>query len=196
MRIGITGGIGAGKTLVADVLSHMGYPVYNADTKAKWLIQNDQQLVSEITTLLGCKAYVDGEYNRKYVAERVFADSLLLGRLNSIVHPAVAIDFERWAELNMLDGLCFMEAAVLFESGFDRIMDKTIAVIAPDSIRIDRVVARDGIVREQVMARISKQMPSAELAQRADFIIHNDNAQLIVPQVVGILRQIKTIHNL
>lgn len=196
MRIGITGGIGAGKTLVADVLSHMGYPVYSADTKAKWLIQYDQQLVSEITTLFGSQAYVDGEYNRKYVAERVFADSLLLCRLNSIVHPAVAIDFERWAELNMLDGMCFMEAAVLFESGFDRIMDKTIAVIAPDSIRIDRVVARDGIVREQVMARISNQMPSAELTQRADFIIHNDNVQLVVPQVIDILRQIKTIHNL
>ena len=188
MRIGITGGIGSGKSTVGQVLARIGYPLYLADSRAKWLIEHDAQLAARIAQLMGPQTYTDGRYNRPYVAQRVFGNPSLLQQLNALVHPAVAADFERWA--NAQHGLAFMEAAILFESQFDRLVHRTIAVTAPDHVRIERVMRRDGAVRQQVEARMLAQMPPQELAQRAHFCINNDGKTLILPQIISILQQL------
>ncbi|MBQ9471327.1 MAG: dephospho-CoA kinase [Bacteroidales bacterium] len=190
MRVGITGGIGSGKSIVGQVLVRMGHPLYDADSRAKWLIEHDGQLVEGITMLLGPWAYADGRYNRIRVAQLVFDQPHLLHQLNALVHPAVAADFERWASSQHGAGLVFMEAAILFESQFDKLVERTVAVLAPDRVRIERVMRRDGAIRQQVEVRMRAQMPPAEMAQRADLTVNNDGKSLIVPQIIDILQRL------
>lgn len=188
MRIGITGGIGSGKSTVGQVLIRMGYPLYEADSRAKWLIEHDVQLAASIAQLMGPQTYNDGHYNRAYVAQRVFGQPSLLQQLNALVHPAVAADFEHWASTQ--PGMVFLEAAILFESQFDRLVHRTIAVSAPEHVRIERVMLRDGAVRQDVEARMQAQMPPKELVCRANFCVNNDGQSLIVPQIISILQQL------
>lgn len=196
LRVGITGGIGSGKTTVCRLFMVLGIPVYDADYWAKWLVRNDPQVKSAILDLFGPEAYLpDGSYNRSYVADIVFKNKETLQTLNAIVHPAVELHSMAWhleqARLNIPYTL--KEAALLVESGSYRYLDKLIAVTAPESLRIRRVIARDGISEAAVRARMKNQMAETEKLVLADYIITNDEQRLLIPQVWDIHRQLAAL---
>lgn len=188
LRVGLTGGIGSGKSTVARLLEMMGAAVYVADDRAKALMVDDDELRSGIVGLFGADAYgADGRLNRQMIAGRVFSDATLLERLNGLVHPAVERDFAAWAE--RCDGAArrpayvVEEAAVLIESGGWRRMDCLVAVTAPVEVRVQRVMRRDGASREQALARIAAQMDEQKRLSFADRVVVADDRHLLIPQV-------------
>ena len=187
LKIGITGGIGSGKTTVCRIFQALGVPVYFADSRAKWLMVNEPELTENIIALLGEQAYLeDGRLNRVYISQMVFNDQSLLSQLNALVHPAVANDTLRWHEEQKDVPYTLKEAALLFESGSHLHLDKVIAVSAPEQLRISRVMQRDRVSKDQVRARMDKQMPEAEKVAMADYIIYNDGQQSLISQVLEI----------
>ena len=187
MIIGITGGIGSGKSVIARQLRKMGYSVYDTDSEAKRIIVEDATVREQMTALFGEEVYKDGVYQTSFVAQQVFADKNLLAKLNAIVHPAVKADIiskfrslgvtsEPSAPsepLNSNSGLFFIECAILFQAGFDVLCDKVVAVTAPEDIRLERVIARDHSDMNKVRARMRAQEAEKDL-QRADIVINND----------------------
>lgn len=186
LRVGITGGIGSGKSTVARMFAVLGVPVYDADHWARWLIQHNEALRQRIVELLGPNAYdAAGAYNREYVANIVFADKEKLAGLNALVHPAVESHARQWHDAACRTGVPYTlkEAALLIESGSHRHLDALIVVTAPEPLRIQRVVQRDGLSENAVRARIRNQMPETEKTAVADFLIVNDGAHLLTQQV-------------
>ncbi len=186
MRVGITGGIGSGKTTVCRFFQALGVPVYDADAEARHLMEVDPALRAGIVGLLGESAYLsDGRYNRAYVAEIVFHDSEKLAALNALVHPAVEAHSRAWHEARMAEGHAYTlkEAALLVESGAYRHLDKLIVVAAPEPLRIRRVMARDGVDEPAVRARLRNQMPESTKVAMADFVVVNDGVHMLAPQV-------------
>ncbi|QCX53376.1 dephospho-CoA kinase [Elizabethkingia sp. JS20170427COW] len=172
--IGLTGGIGSGKTTVAKMIEQLGYAVYNSDTRAKNLVNESSALKQEIIQLLGEKAYdKNGLYDRRYVAEQVFSNKTLLQQLNAIIHPAVNQDFHQWVERENFD-LVFKETALLFELKLNLQCYKSILVTADESIRIKRVMDRDHKTYREVEKIISNQMPERRKIKLADYIIENN----------------------
>lgn len=185
MKVGLTGGIGSGKTLVCSVLEKFGVAVYYADLEARRLMSSDSELVLQISGLFGNKAYVGGSLNREFLAQQVFKDKELLTRLNELVHPVIRKDFSRWASEQKPAFYVVEEAAILFESGSDRNMDLTVGVYADKELRVQRVMQRDGIAREQVMNRMNSQMNEKEKMEKADIVINNDGKKMILPQIIN-----------
>lgn len=173
MIIGITGGIGSGKSTIAKQLRKMGYAVYDTDSEAKRLIMEDAGLRQQIEQLFGKEVYQDGVYQTALVAQRVFADRSLLTQLNAIVHPAVKADILRWAENMNHPTLCFVECAILYQAGFDTLCDKVVVVTAPEEVRLQRAVVRDHSTIEKVRARMRAQEVEKDI-ERADLIVNND----------------------
>lgn len=172
--VGLTGGIGSGKTTVAKLLESKGYSVYYSDIRAKEIVNNNAFLKTRIIQLLGDKAYdQDGKYNRKWVAQKVFNNEKLLLELNKIIHPAVKSDFEFWVREQKGDFI-FKETALLFELNLDKNCFKTILVTADESLRIKRVMERDGKTYQEIENIIQKQIPEKEKRKRADLIIENN----------------------
>lgn len=193
LKIGITGGIGSGKTTVCRIFEALDIPVYYADDRAKWLMVNNQQLVSQIKQLLGEQAYLeDGRLDRAYIASVVFQDQEKLSALNQIVHPAVHQDGVAWHAQQKDVPYTLKEAALLFESGGDKMLDKIITVAAPLALRIQRVMKRDQVDENAVMARIDKQWPESDKVERSDFVINNDENASLILQILDIHRQLKT----
>lgn len=191
IHVGITGGIGTGKTTVCRIFEQLGIPVYYADERAKWLMEHDPKLIAALRQLLGNDAYTpSGLLNRSYIARQVFSDPEKLAALNALTHPAVALDALEWQALPHRAPYTLREAALLFESGSYLSLDKIIVVSAPDELRIQRVMARDQCDRQAVLDRMARQMPQAEKEARADFIIRNDGVSLLIPQVLAIHRQL------
>ena len=173
--IGLTGGIGSGKTTVAKIIEDNGFAVYNSDIRAKELVNESDFLKNEIKSFLGEKAYSeDGIYDTKYVAGKVFADSELLEKLNKTIHPAVKQDFEHWKSLQN-GKIIFKETALLFELGIDKDCDASLLVTAEDNIRIKRVMDRDSKTYREVETILEKQMPEKDKIRKADFIIYNNS---------------------
>lgn len=172
--IGLTGGIGSGKTTVARILEEKGFPVYYSDDEAKNIVNKDSILKEKIIELLGNEAYSDGIYNRKYVAEKVFNDSELLEQLNHLIHPAVKIDFEKWVA-SQTSEFVFKETALLFELKLNQQCYKSVLITADDNFRIKRTMDRDGKTYREVEAVIQKQMPEKEKCKLADYIIYNNS---------------------
>jgi len=169
LQVGITGGIGSGKTTVCQIFEILNIPIYYADAEAKRLMVTNELLIQDIKDFLGPNAYLeDGQLNRAYIAEQVFGDEKKLARLNSIVHPAMYKDGQRWHQKQKDVPYTLKEAAILFESKGHLLMDQTILVVAPLETRLSRVMARDKATKEQVMARVSKQMPDSEKIPLAD----------------------------
>ncbi|PKP35658.1 MAG: dephospho-CoA kinase [Bacteroidetes bacterium HGW-Bacteroidetes-15] len=187
LKVGITGGIGSGKSLVCKIISSLGYPVYHADAEAKKLTKSHPQIISAMKKLFGEDIYIDGELNRKRVGELVFNDSPLLQKLNGIIHPVVAQDFCNWVSNNSQSRLVFKEAAILFESGAYKQVDTIVAVWAPKDLRISRVCKRDGVSFEEVLKRINNQMEDEELISRSNYVIRNYQDELLTPQVVSLI---------
>lgn len=186
LKIGITGGIGVGKSIVCRLFAILGIPVYDADTRAKWVMHNDQALKQELTEAFGPDTYTEaGELNRTYLAKTAFHDPQKLALLNSLVHPHVGNDFTNWIEANQSAPYVLKEAALMFESESWRQMDEIIVVSAPLDVRISRILQRDPHRTQQdVEAIIAKQLDEEQKMARAQHIIYNDDKQLLIPQVL------------
>lgn len=167
MTYGITGGIGSGKSYICDLLKKDGYEVYNCDNEAKRIMTSDRDVIKELTELVGDELYANGELNKTLMAQYLFADKGNAQRVNSIVHPAVKRDFQKWASTREL---CFMECAILFESNFNTAVDKTILIYAPADIRLRRATERDKVDADKIRARMQHQLSDQELLNRADYI--------------------------
>lgn len=189
-KVGLTGGIGSGKTTVAKVLKALGYPVYCADKEAKELMNASVELIDKITNLLGEKSYLNNQLNRPYVASMVFNDQALLKQLNGIVHPAVEKHFNDWCLLNGKKKIVFQESAIHFENGSHKRFDKMLLVIAPVEERIKRVMHRDTQSLEEVKARINNQWSDDKKSKLADYIIKCDGKHLLIPQVFNVLKDL------
>lgn len=187
--IGLTGGIGSGKSTVARILENAGVPVFYADLSGRNVLELDQIVREKVTSLFGAEAYdKNGKANRAHIASIVFHDSEKLLLLNQIIHPAVSRDFKVWSTKQNAP-FVIREAAILFESGANKDCDKVICVVAQDHIRINRVMSRDKVSKEEVMSRMTKQMSQTEKAESSDFIIQNNGEEAVIPQVMRILSE-------
>lgn len=185
LKIGLTGGIGSGKTTVAKIFELLGIPVYYADDAAKRLMNEDEDLKQKISDSFGNEAYTNGVLDRKYLAAVVFNDPAKLEQLNKLVHPATLRDARSWM-LRQNSPYSIKEAALIFESGAHEMLDHVIGVSAPAPLRIQRTMHRDNSSREAVMARMDKQLDEEMKMRLCDFIITNDEKQLLIPQVLAL----------
>ncbi len=185
LRIGLTGGIGSGKSTVANIFKVLGIPVFDADNAAKNIMNEDEVLRAEIIKTFGEDAYTDNVLNRKYIANIVFNDAFKLEQLNAIVHPATIASAEKWVQQQQAP-YTIKEAALLFESGSAAGLDYIIGVFAPQALRIKRVMERDGISREEVLSRIGNQIDEDIKKRLCDFVLVNDEQQLLIPQVLAL----------
>lgn len=186
LKIGLTGGIGAGKTTVARLFEILHISVYYADQKAKYLMENDPALHDALISLFGSRVYQGNNLNRKYLSDLVFNNKELLNRLNSLVHPVVRNDFSEWCKCRVKETYVIQEAALIFESGFYKDFDMNILVTSPEDLRIKRVSQRDHSNEGEVRLRIENQMTDEQKKKLADLEIRNSENELLIPQVLEI----------
>jgi dephospho-CoA kinase len=185
MKLGVTGGIGSGKTSVCKVFCVLGIPVFFADSEANNVMNDDQNIMREINRIAGDDLYEEGTLDRRKLASIIFNDQELLKKVNSLVHPVVINNFMRWTEVQTTPYV-IMEAAILFESGASELVDRVATVIAPVEERIARVTQRNTLTREQVIERINNQVNDAERIKRSDYIINNSENEMIIPAILRI----------
>lgn len=189
-RVGITGGIGAGKTLVCRILNAMGYPVFYSDSESKKILNSDPFVKASILELFGDQAYQNNQLNRSFIADQVFNNPERLARLNAIAHPAVRNAFEKWAS-EQDSPLIFNEAAILFETGIYKNYDATVVVTAPIHQRIKRVIERDNTDEAGVQSRMEKQWTDDQKRILADFEIINNEKDFLIPQLLELIQKLK-----
>lgn len=189
VKIGITGGIGSGKSFVCRMLAELGFPIYDCDSEAKRLMTESVEIKQRLTSLIGENAYEGSTLNKPVIAKYLFADKDNAQRVNSIVHPVVKRDFLTWAK-SQSSPIVIQECAILFESGFEDTVDKTIEVYAPESIRLQRAMSRDNAQESQIRARMAQQMPEEAKKAKADFVIINDGETNIKLQIDNIISKI------
>ncbi|HUM98448.1 MAG TPA: dephospho-CoA kinase [Chitinophagaceae bacterium] len=192
LKIGLTGGIGSGKSTVAKIFETLGIPVYYADDAAKELMNTDPDLKELIIKNFGSNVYTDNKLNRSYLASIVFADKLKLEILNSLTHPATINAANEWIALQK-GPYIIKEAALLFESDAHKHLDAIIGVSSPIALRMKRVMQRDNLTEEDVQKRINRQMDEAEKMRRCDYIIHNDESTLLIPQVLALDKKFRAM---
>ena len=192
MKIGVTGGIGSGKTSVCRVFSVLGIPVFSADTEAKKIMSSDFDIMEKVRKIARKDVYSGGTLDRGELARLIFNDEHLLREINGIVHPIVFENFKSWTETVSSDYV-ILEAAILFESGSTKVVDKTILVVAPEEERIERVIRRNNLTREQVLERIKNQMPDEEKIRLSDFVINNSEREMIIPSILEIHEKILSL---
>ena len=192
LRVGITGGIGSGKSTAAKVFEVLGIPVYYADDAAKRLMNGDEELKQKIKEHFGEDVYSDGMLNKKMLAGIVFNAPQKLELLNSLVHPATLKDADKWMQTNTTP-YCIKEAALIFESGAQQNLDYVIGVTAPAPLRILRTMKRDNITREEVIARMDKQMDDTIKMKLCDFVITNDEQEMLLPQILDLHKKLLTL---
>ena len=185
MKLGITGGIGSGKTSVCRVFYVLGIPVFFADPEANLIMNSDEKIIREINKLASVNLYPEGVLDRSKLASLIFNDQDLLRKVNSLVHPVVFDNFRRWTAIQTTPYI-IMEAAILFESGASELVDRVATVIAPVEERIARVTKRNTLSREQVKERINNQMKDSERIKRSDYIINNSENDMIIPAILKI----------
>jgi dephospho-CoA kinase len=186
LKVGLTGGIGSGKSTVATIFNILKVPVYCADERSKYLLNNSTELISSVLKLFGEKAYLQGKLNREFIATEVFTNKTKLKQLNEIAHPAVEKDFIEWCSNYLNTDYVIMEAAILFENEVYKQMDLNILIDAPEELRVQRVIKRDNISEQQVKERIKNQWATDKLRSFADIFINNDDKKLILPQILKI----------
>ncbi|TNE53946.1 MAG: dephospho-CoA kinase [Bacteroidetes bacterium] len=185
LSIGVTGGIGSGKTSVCQVLQHLGYPVFYADQEAKNLYTSHSGLRDQVIELFGTQAYSDDKLNRSWVAQKVFEDDKLLQQLNALIHPLVFEAYGNWLR-RQTSSLCFNESALLFETGSYKRFDYTILVCAREESRIHRVMKRDGSTRESVLARMKQQLSDEHKKELADFTLLNEDDSPLLREILSL----------
>lgn len=188
LKVAVTGGIGSGKSFVCRMLEERGVRIYDCDSAAKRIMASSADVRDALTRLLGAEVYAGGRLDKAVLAKYLLASDDNAQRINAIVHPAVAADF-------LSSGYQWMECAILFSSGFDRHVDRTVCVTAPLDVRVSRIMRRDGITRAKAEEWIGCQMPQEEVACRSDYIINNDGVQPLEPQVSRILNELNQITN-
>ena len=191
-KIGLTGGIGVGKTFVADIFQKMGYTVFSADTEAKKCMQESKDLKSTVIQNFGDEMYKNGVLQKEKLANIVFNDSEKLNELNQLVHPFVQLEFENWCK-NQTSKFVIKETAILFESRANKGLDAVICVSSPMEVRIKRVMERDKCSREKVMKRIAMQMPQETKEKLSDFVIINAENEKILPQILSVCKKIELL---
>lgn len=194
IKVAICGGIGSGKSTVCAMFAERGAAVYDSDSRAKALMNESAELREALVAEFGEECYEEGALNRSCLASKVFGSEEKLAKLNSIVHPAVKTDFLAWAEEQEGD-YCILESAILFESGFDVLVDKKVAVLAPQPLRVMRAMERDGATKEQIEARIKAQMSDDELMARCDFAIVNIHLEDVEKDVAELAYRFKMMSN-
>ncbi len=189
-KVGITGGIGSGKSVVAKIFEILGIPVYNSDIEAKKIITTNKEIKSLYIKLFGEKAFIDGILNRTYVAGKLFNNKKLIEQIQSTLHPLVHEDFNKWSK-NQASEIVMNESALLFESGGNKFMNEIIMIAAPEDLRIKRVMQRDGITKEEVLSRIQNQWDDEIKLQNSNYHIISNDKDLVIPQVLKIYNAIK-----
>ena len=195
LKVGITGGIGSGKTTVCRVFEVLGIPVFNADSISRNIVKHNPDVIAAIKAAFGNDIYRNEILNSKALADIVFNDREKLLKLNSIVHPVVFSTFAKWLESHSDHPYVLKEAALIFETGANLGLDAVIVVTAPESTRIKRVMQRDGVTANAVRQRMMQQLPEDEKQKRATFIIHNDESELLIPQVMAIHKTLLLPHS-
>ena len=190
LKVGITGGIGSGKTTVCRIFEMLGIPVFYADTVSRNLVQQNPDVIAAIKASFGNGIYQDALLNTKALAKIVFNDPDKLRKLNSIVHPSVFRMFNEWIAKHAGYAYVLKEAALIFETNAHLTLDAVIVVTAPESMRIKRVMQRDGATEADVQQRMKQQMPEAEKRKQATFVIHNDESELLIPQILAIHKEL------
>ena len=188
-KVGVTGGIGAGKSLICSILERMGYPVFYSDIEAKKIIISNPQVRIDLIELFGIQIFKDHQLDRKLLANLLFSDSTLIEKMNAIVHPKVREEFENWA-LSQDSQLVFNEAAILFETGSYKNFDATILVTAPLEIRLNRVMNRDNSIRADVQKRIDNQWSDDQKVILSTYRIQNDDIQSVLDQLDEVLYEL------
>lgn len=182
IKIGITGGIGSGKSVVASLFRLSGIPVYIADKESKRLTETSPVIRKKLTDLFGADLYTENGLNKKLLASYIFSNPAMLKQVNGIIHPEVNRDFTAWTEAQDTP-FCAIESAILFESGFDRAVDISLMVYAPMELRMARALKRDAVSRSELINRIKTQMPDEIKKEHSDYVIYNDDRQALIPQI-------------
>jgi dephospho-CoA kinase len=193
IRVGITGGIGSGKSLVCQVFSRLGIPVYYADTAAKTLMEHDASIRNELISLLGEDIYYGDSLNRIKLSALIFHNEELLTKVNRIVHPRVAADFLKWCACFSVNHYIIQESAILFESEAYRLFDYIVLVTAPEEVRFRRVITREGMTAEKIQSIMKNQMQEEELRSRSQSILENDEKSLLLPQILKLHSELMQI---
>jgi len=188
--IGLTGGIGSGKSTISRLFEIMGIPVYIADTESKRLTESSPVIRKKLTERFGAKLYAEGKLNKALLASLIFENEDNRNFVNSVIHPVVREDFERWQAQHARFPVLVIEAAILFESGFADSVDVSVTVVAPEELRIRRVELREGWSRESILTRIQSQLPEEEKIRRADYVIYNDGGQGVIPQIERLMEML------
>lgn len=188
--LGITGGIGSGKTTVTNIFTLLGIPVYIADVESKRLTDESSVIKEKLIALFGDELYLDGRLNKALLASHIFGNEDNLAKVNSIIHPEVKKDFDFWIDRNNQEEILAIESAIMFESGFSNFVDKTITIYSSLEDRVKRAMKRDNSTQDKVMSRIKSQMPDEEKVKLSDFVIVNDNKQSLIEQVLSLLEDI------
>jgi len=189
LKVGLTGGIGSGKSTMAKIFEVLGVPVYYADDAAKHIMNTDAELREKIISTFGARSYVNNELNRPYIASIVFENTEKLALLNSLTHPATIRDAERWMQ-QQTSPYVIKEAALIFESGSAENLDYVIGVFSPLPLRIKRIMERDNVTRDEVMKRMSRQIDEDIKMRLCDKVIVNDEQQLVITQVLALHQQL------
>ncbi len=194
LKIGITGGIGSGKTTVCRVFELLGIPIFYADTVAKLIMNTDPVLKEEILKTFGEKSYLmDGELNRSYISSIVFKNEFELNKLNALVHPAVFRAFDKWLGIHYDAPYIIKEAALLFETKSYTMCDLSVLVVSPEALRVQRVIARDAISQDEIALRMKRQLSDEQKMKLADHILFNDESRLLIPQILELDQQFLNI---
>jgi dephospho-CoA kinase len=190
LKVGLTGGIGAGKSTVAQIFIHLGIPVFNADTEASKILDQNTEVRHQLTDWFGPDIFIDGRPDRKKLAGLLFNDPELLGKMNGLIHPLVFDHFVNWCNVNQSKPYLIHEAAILFESGFYKNLDANILVIAPENIRILRVKQRDKTTEKAIRERMQNQWTDDRKSSLADYIITNDGVTPLIPRILELHRKL------
>ncbi|MCD7976184.1 MAG: dephospho-CoA kinase [Tannerellaceae bacterium] len=190
IKVGLTGGIGSGKSVIATLFRLMDIPVYIADEESKRLTVTSPVIRQQLTHQFGREVYTPEGLNKPFLAQKIFTDPDNLEIVNGIIHPEVAKDYIHWTQ-NQHSDLCVIEAAILFESGFDQFVDHTVMVYTPLQTRIKRIIQRDHSNREDILRRIENQLPDEIKKERSDYVIYNDDLKALIPQTEKLLNQIR-----
>ncbi len=190
IKVGLTGGMGSGKTMISSIFEILGIPVFQADLAARRLLEEDEEIRTSLISWYGEGVYQDGKPDRSMIASIIFRQPAQLAKVNGIIHPKVYEEYQAW--LNKLAPVPFSihEAAILFESGFNRYLDKTILVTAPEKIRIERIRLRDGLDETQIRQRMENQWSDDKKAPLADYLLNNEGCTAVIPQVIKIFEEI------
>ena len=191
VKVGITGGIGAGKSLVAQIFENLRYPLYTADKEAKRLMEQSSVIRSGLIKIFGKEVFYDQKLNKALIAHKIFGNQELLNKVNELVHPEVRRDFAEWITRCPQNTILFFESAILFDTGFQSALDAVICVTAPVETRIKRVMERDSCTYEEVEKRIKAQLKEDEMKKMSDFVILNDGQAPLLPQINAVLNKLK-----